>query len=470
MFAIAGGLGAMQVAAAKDVKVLGCYSDQPSLAPNNMGTSFEMNLAGMVVTQAAAVAGGSFKGGTEWKPSMQAMWLPTSGGNGDHDPNVVSAEAWAAFQAVWNDLGARKIDAAAWPITMNACRDVLERGSVCVEGLGDDMALKRWFTCMTGLGAVHLPREDAKTAALHGCVENIRSGVTTLVGFMYVHTRPNMTAAVVDAFGETGMRGFVCRGFTTAGQEHDVPAGLIETPGQAVTVARRAIRGINKPGGQVQVGVAPCMIWTVDEAALRLARQLADEDRVLLTTHGAKTRFEIQEAARRYGQTDTEFLSDIGFLELDVLAVHCRPYHIRILRHHDAKVPHDPCSNLYLGSGIAPIPEMPIPEMRWAGVTVGLGHEIGSIEAGKEADLAVVDFETAFTAPIHNPVPAIVYSGLGHEVSSVMIDGRFVLRAGVAVTQDEHALCCRAQLCADALAARAGAVRFKNRGWRSAAI
>ncbi len=458
--------------------------------------------------------------------------------------------------------------ADAWLITMNARRDVLERGSVCVEGdriagvgsrallahahpeaeimdcagrivmpgmvnththlfqtllkgLGDDMALKRWFTCMTGPSAVHLTREDAKTAALHGCVESIRSGITTLVDFMYVHTQPGMTEAVVDAFEETGMRGFVCRGFMTTGQEHDVPAALIETPEQAVADARRVIRAVNKPGGRVQAGVAPCMIWTVDETALRLTRQLADEERVLVTTHVAETHFEIAEAAKRYGRTDTEFLSDIGFLGPDVLAVHCvhcRPHDIRILRHHGAKVSHNPCSNLYLGSGIAPVPEMLtagvtvglgsdgpassnnhslFQAMKFAALiqkgahqdatvmtaekamematidgahAVGLGHEIGSIEAGKKADLAVVDFGNAFMAPIHNPVSAIVYSGLGHEVSDVMIDGRFVLRDGVVLTQDEHALRRRAQLCADALAARAGSARFKNRGWRSTAI
>ena len=107
------GLGAIQGAVAKDVKVLGCYSDQTPLAPNNMGTSFEINLADLVVTQAVAVASGTFKGGTEWKPSVKAMWLPKSGQNGDHNPKVVSAEAWTAFQGIWNDLSTRKIDVAA---------------------------------------------------------------------------------------------------------------------------------------------------------------------------------------------------------------------------------------------------------------------------------------------------------------------------------------------------------------------
>lgn len=460
------------------------------------------------------------------------------------------------------------IFADGWLITMNAKRDVLAQGSICVEGdrivalgtkaqlvhthpeadvadctgrivmpglvnththlfqtllkgLGDDMVLKKWFTCMTGPSAVHLTREDAKIAALHGCVENIRSGVTTLVDFMYVHTQANMTAAIVEAFEETGMRGFVCRGFMSTGQEYDVPGELIEHSEHAIADARAQIRRFNRPGGRVQVGVAPCMIWTVDEKALRLTRELATEERALITTHVAETSFEIQEAGRRYGQTDTEFLSDIGFLGPDVLAVHCvhcKSHDVRILKHHDAKVSHNPCSNLYLASGVAPIPQMQL-----AGVTVGLGsdgpassnnhslfqamkfaaliqkgvhqdatimtaekvmematidgaravgldHEIGSIEVGKKADIIVIDFGNAFMSPVHNPVSAIVYSGLGHEVSSVMIDGRFVMRDGAVLTQDEPALRRRAQQSADHLARRAGSDRFKARGWRSSAI
>src|SRR6202140_4319234 len=151
------------------------------------------------------------------------------------------------------------IFADAWLITMNAQREVLEGASVCVEkdrivavstrddlerrfpaaeivdckgrivmpdmvnththlfqtllkGLGDDMVLKKWFTCMTGPSSVHLTPEDAHVAALHGCVESIRSGVTTLVDFMYVHTRPGMIKSVVEAFEQTGMRVFVGHG------------------------------------------------------------------------------------------------------------------------------------------------------------------------------------------------------------------------------------------------------------------
>jgi 5-methylthioadenosine/S-adenosylhomocysteine deaminase len=92
------------------------------------------------------------------------------------------------------------------------------------------MVLKKWFTCMTGPSAAALTVEDAHVAALHGCVESIRSGVTTLVDFMYVHPVPGLTQAVIDAFTTTGMRGFVCRGFMTTGADLGVPPNLVEDP------------------------------------------------------------------------------------------------------------------------------------------------------------------------------------------------------------------------------------------------
>src|SRR5471032_2846512 len=69
------GLGAIQGAVAGKAKVLGCYSDQTSLAPHSMATSFEMNLEGMVQAVAHATANHTFVGGAEWKPAVDWMWL-----------------------------------------------------------------------------------------------------------------------------------------------------------------------------------------------------------------------------------------------------------------------------------------------------------------------------------------------------------------------------------------------------------
>src|SRR5271156_7156465 len=288
------------------------------------------------------------------------------------------------------------IFADAWLITMNEQREVLEGASVCVDkdrivavstrrdlerrfptaeivdcsgrivmpgmvnththlfqtllkGLGDDMVLKKWFTCMTGPSAVHLTAPDAHAAALHGCVESIRSGVTTVVDFMYVHPQPGMITSVVDAFQMTGMRGFVCRGFISDGVQYGVPAALLEPPPVALADAKQQIRRYNQPGGRVQVGLAPNMIWAVDEEGYRLTRKLADEEHVLITTHVAETDFELETSAARYGMNDTEFLSDIGFFGPDVVAVHCvhcTTSDIKILHQHGTAVSHNPCSKM----------------------------------------------------------------------------------------------------------------------------
>jgi 5-methylthioadenosine/S-adenosylhomocysteine deaminase len=458
--------------------------------------------------------------------------------------------------------------ADGWLITMNARREVLERASVCVEGdriaaigtrallaerypeaevidcagkivmpgmvnththmfqtllkgLGDDMVLKKWFTCMTGPSAVHLTAEDARAAAMHGCVESIRGGVTTVLDFMYAHPKPGMIAAVVSAFEQTGLRGFVCRGFASMGEEYGTPPELIESPEKALGDAKEQIRRFNKPGGRVQVGVACNMIWTVDENGYRQTRKLAGEEKVLVTTHIGETVFELETAAAKYGRTDTEFLADIGFLGPDVVAahcVHCTADDIQLLLRHDVKVSNNPCSNQYLASGCAPIPAMLkagltvglasdgpassnnhslIQAMKFAALqqkgvhqdaeiitaetvlematiggarAVGLEGEIGSIEVGKKADIAVVDYDNAWMTPIHHPVSALVYSALGHEVVTVLIDGRVVMRDGVVASVDERAVRRTAQIHADALTARAGTDAFKRRAWRSATV
>jgi 5-methylthioadenosine/S-adenosylhomocysteine deaminase len=375
-----------------------------------------------------------------------------------------------------------------------------------LKGPGDDMALKKWFTCMTGPAAVELTAADAYTAAMHGCVESIRSGVTTLVDFMYVHPKPGLTQAVIDAYEETGMRGFVCRGFISAGAELGIPERLIESPGKALSDARELIERQNKPGGRVQVGLGPCMIWGLDEQIIVETRALANELGVLVTVHVAETSFEIEYAKARFGRTDTEILNDLGFLGPDVLAVHCvqcSDSDIRILREKGVSVSHNPCSNMYLASGFAPIPAMLeagvtislgsdgpassnnlslFQAMKFAALmqkglhrdatimtaqkvlelatidgahAVGLGDEIGSIEVGKKADLVLVDTRSAFISPVHDPVSALVYSALGHETATVIIDGQIVMRDGVVGTVDEQSVRSRAQIAAAGLASRA---------------
>lgn len=387
-----------------------------------------------------------------------------------------------------------------------------------LKGLGDDRVLKDWFTCMTGPSAVELTPDDCYAAARHGCVESIKSGVTTLVDFMYAHPREHLTAAVIRAFEETGMRGIVARGYLTAGKEFGVPEPLIEDVDSALSDARDLIQKHNKPGARVQVGLAPCMIWSVDRETLEKTRKLADEAGVLITIHVSETPFEIENSLQRFGMRDLQYMEKVGFLGPDVLAVHCVQCverDIRILKLHDVKVSHNPCSNMYLASGFAPVPQMLL-----AGVTVGLAcdgpasnnnhnmihslkfaalihkgyhqdatiitaekvlematidgahalgmeREIGSIEAGKKADVVLLNYDNFFINPVHHPISALVYSALGNEPETVIIDGQIVMKDRVMQTVSEVDVLRNAKSAADSLTERAGTASLKRRPWRS---
>jgi 5-methylthioadenosine/S-adenosylhomocysteine deaminase len=387
-----------------------------------------------------------------------------------------------------------------------------------LKGLGDDRVLADWFTAMTGPSAVELTEEDCYAAALHGCAEALTTGTTTLVDFMYVHPRPGLGDAVAAAMDEVGIRAVMARGYVTAGADVGVPVALVQTLDAALADAQRLIDRWNRPGSRVQVGLAPCMSWTVDAATLRETRALADATGALVTMHLAESPFDVTESQRRFGMRDVPFAAATGLLGPDLLAVHCvqcDEHDIDLLAAHDAKVSHNPCSNLYLGSGIAPIPRM-----QRRGITVGLATDgpasssnhsmlqamkfaalihkgalrdaeimtaekalematidgaaalgmqdvIGSLEPGKRADVVVAELSSLCLTPLHQPVSALVYSARGDEVDRVYVDGRLVVRGGAPVLVNPSEVRRRSAAAASALTDRAGTAALARRAWRS---
>ena len=93
---------------------------------------------------------------------------------------------------------------------------------------------------------------------------------------------------------------------------------------------------------------------------------------------------------------------------------------------------------------------------------IGLGHEVGSLETGKKADLIVVDLTEpnllpVLEEPVRTIVPNLVYAGTGREVRTVMIDGQIVMRDGVILTVDDEAIRKDAQMEAEKVARRVAA-------------
>ena len=93
---------------------------------------------------------------------------------------------------------------------------------------------------------------------------------------------------------------------------------------------------------------------------------------------------------------------------------------------------------------------------------IGLGHEVGSLEVGKKADLMVVDLTEpnllpVLEEPVRTIVPNLVYAGTGREVRTVLVDGQIVMRDGVILTVDDEAIRKDAQIEAEKVARRVSA-------------
>jgi 5-methylthioadenosine/S-adenosylhomocysteine deaminase len=207
-------------------------------------------------------------------------------------------------------------------------------------------------------------------------------------------------------------------------------------------------------------------------------------------------------------------------LRPDLLAIHCvvtDDEDIALYRQHDVKISHNPVSNMYLGSGIAPMVKM-----ARAGLTIGLGVDgagsnnsqdmvetlkvaalvqkaaaqdasvidaqtvldwatlggaralgladsLGSLEPGKCADLFVVAPNSARIIPIHDPVASLVYSGGVENVLMTVANGKILMRDGVIQHVDEAETLRRCQQAALDLAGRCGSNRKVRRSWKGSA-
>ena len=385
-----------------------------------------------------------------------------------------------------------------------------------LKGPGDDRKLEDWFCTAVGPAAAVLTEEDCYLAALAGCIEGIRSGTTCIKDFMYVHPVPRLADAVIRAFDEIGIRGVFVRGYVDTGEEYGVPRPLIPPLPETLADCERVIRQYHgSADGRITVLIGPCMIWSCGREGLEASRALASRYGVGLTMHVAETPFAIENSIQRFGAGDLAFLERIGFLGPDVLAIHCvylDDRDLRILKANQVKVSHNPTSNMYLASGVAPIPSMLL-----ADITVGLATdgpasnnnqnmiealkfgallhkvhakdptvmtaervlematidgaralglaEVGSLEPGKKADLFIAGLLKPHASPVHHPVSSLVYAATGEEVETVIVDGKVVMEDRRVVTVDEERVLARAQEAADRLMERAGLLHLRQR-WR----
>ncbi len=214
-----------------------------------------------------------------------------------------------------------------------------------------------------------------RVSATTAMAELILSGCTTSSDHLYTYPNGCRLDDTIEAAGEIGLRFHATRGAMSLGESRGglPPDALTEDEDAILRDARRVIEAFHDPAryAMLRVGVAPCSPFSVTESLMREAAVLARSYRVGLHTHLAESVNDVAYSREKYGKTPAEYAETLGWIGTDVWHAHCVQLDapgIALFALTGTGVAHCPCSNMRLGSGIAPVRRM-----RDAGVNVGLG-------------------------------------------------------------------------------------------------
>lgn len=344
-----------------------------------------------------------------------------------------------------------------------------------MRSVADDVKLEQFLDRTFAIDAKRTPQDVGIGAAL-GCLEMARSGTTTLLDFYYSED------VIAKAVEKVGLRGYL--GWTVLDEKFTTQNGKPINNCESFIRAHRN-RPLIKPIISVQ-GLYVCS----DETFMQ-ARELAKKENTFCQYHLSETRYEVYEHKKKTGKRPVEHLADIGFLAKGDIAAHgvwITINEVRELAKAGVSVAHCPTSNMKLASGgVAPVPEMLAEgvgvtlgtdgcssnnsldmflEMKFASLThkaqkwdatvlnaqkvldmatvdaakaIGAEKELGSIEAGRKADIVIIDARKAAMTPTRqdNVIGNLVYASPSQAIRDTIIDGKFVLREGKIVTINE---------------------------------
>jgi 5-methylthioadenosine/S-adenosylhomocysteine deaminase len=332
------------------------------------------------------------------------------------------------------------------------------------RGIADDLPLMEWLTkFIFPAEAKNVSPAFVRAGTTLACLEMIRGGTTTFADMYYFESD---VAAAVDQCGMRAVLGETWLDFAVP--DHKDLAETIQVT--------RAFLEKWKGHPRVIAAVAPHAPYTNSKESLLAARDLALEFKAPLLIHLSETKDEQKQIAEKYGMTPAKWLDSIGFLGPNVLAAHgvwLDADDLRLLAERHVGLAHNPESNMKLASGIAPIVAA-----RRAGIAVGLGTDgvagsnndldmweamdfagklakvstmdptvlpardllrmatiegaramnlddrIGSLEAGKRADLVAVELGRVGTTPVWNLPSTLVYAAKESDVTLTMVEGR----------------------------------------------
>ena len=345
------------------------------------------------------------------------------------------------------------------------------------RGLADDLSLDSWLNDHIWPMEANLNGEYCYIGALLGAVELIKSGTTTFSD-MYFYMED-----VARAIDEAGLRAVLSYGMIDFGdaerRENEIKENL------------SLFENCNgMADGRIKVFLGPHSPYTASEELLIKVRQLADEYNMGIHIHVSETQKEINDVSEEKGLRPFEYLDKIGFLGPDVVAAHSvwlSDDEIEIIKKNDVKISHNPCSNMKLASGIAPVSKLIendicvaigtdgassnnnldlIEELKTASLlqkvdtldpmvltsdesiamgtikgaeALGLDSEIGSIEVGKKADIILIDTNVANMVPDSSSLSSnIIYSANGSNVDTTICNGKILMENKKLVQLDEQ--------------------------------
>jgi 5-methylthioadenosine/S-adenosylhomocysteine deaminase len=348
------------------------------------------------------------------------------------------------------------------------------------RGLHDDVTLNDWlYKYIFPAEAKNVNEEFVRWGTRLAAAEQIRSGVTTFADMYYFED------AVAEETKAAGMRGVLGETFI------DFPAPDNKSNAEMVAYTEKFLK---KWQGDplIHAAPAPHSIYTCSKKTIQDAAALARKYHAPLLMHVSEMKKEWEDSEKANRMSPVQYLEKIGALGPDLVAAHCifvDEADRKLLADRQVGCVHNPSSNMMIASGVSPVPEM-----RAAGIAVGLGtdgpagsnndldlmeeidlaaklakiskmnplalnakavvematidgaralhmeKEIGSLEAGKKADLILISLEEPNAVPMYDVYAQVAYSLKGSDVETVVIGGTVVMRERKLLTVDEPAV------------------------------
>ena len=334
-----------------------------------------------------------------------------------------------------------------------------------------------------------LSREERQTLALLGALESIRSGVTCLLEIS------SDVAVYAPDLAATGLRVVLAENINDVDEAQAREGVYRFDEARADAALQRSADLVEswhgRQQGRVNCFLAPHAPETCSPGLLRRSREMAEQYGVGYTIHLSQSRQEIEAVMRVRGVSPTHYLFANDFLGPDLLAAHCRyvnPAEIALLGQQGVRVANNAAIAARRGAA-APVRELqgagcvigmgsdnmaedlvevmraglflervrrndevyPQPEdvLEWATAggakALGMGDAAGSLEVGKKADLFVVDLLRPHLVPSLRVVSAFVHNGQPGDITSVMVDGNWIMRDDRVLTMDEGDVVRRAE-------------------------